>query len=192
MRFLNIAVFVGLCVVGMAHDHHGYDDEHKHEHNSHPKYEFKYGVKDLNTEDIKEQWEHRDGDKVHGGYLLKEADGTTRVVNYHADDHSGFHADVKTLGHAKHPETHHSHHEDEHHGHQDHHAEHNSHHSDNAKYHYTASSHHDDKEKVVKYTNHVEHDDHHSSHKHDNHHGHDYYSGDHHGHATSFVKVKHH
>ncbi|XP_011295785.2 histidine-rich protein PFHRP-II-like [Musca domestica] len=189
MRFLTIAVFVGLCVVGMAHDHHGYGHDDDHKHYSHPKYEFKYGVKDLKTEDIKEQWEHRDGDKVHGGYLLKEADGTTRVVNYHADDHSGFHADVKTIGHAKHPETHHSHHDDEHH---DHHVEHNSQHSDSAKHHYSASSHHDDKEKVVKYTSHVEHDDHHSSHKHDGQHGHDYYSGDHHGHATSFVKVKHH
>ncbi|XP_061394202.1 cuticle protein 19-like [Musca vetustissima] len=91
----------------MAHD---YGHEHKeveHDYYAHPKYEFKYGVKDLKTEDIKEQWEHRDGDKVYGGYLLKEADGTTRVVNYHADDHTGFHADVKTIGEAKHPESHH-------------------------------------------------------------------------------------
>ncbi|EDS38713.1 adult cuticle protein [Culex quinquefasciatus] len=45
----------------------------------------------------------------HGGYMLKEADGTTRVVEYTADDHNGFNAVVKKIGHAHHPETHHQH-----------------------------------------------------------------------------------
>ncbi|XP_073841466.1 uncharacterized protein [Musca autumnalis] len=182
MKFLTIAVFVALCVVSMAHEHHEHHghDEH-HEHYSHPKYEFKYGVKDLKTEDIKEQWEHRDGDKVHGGYLLKEADGTTRVVNYHADDHSGFHADVITIGHAKHPETH-----NEKHDHHDYHVEQVHHHVEHADNHhadYAASSHHAEKDHVVEYANHVQHADHHSGH---------HYSNDHHGHAASFVNVHHH
>ncbi|XP_005184986.1 larval cuticle protein A3A-like [Musca domestica] len=119
MKFLTLAVFVALFALSVAHDfHHDTKEEVHHDYYAHPKYEFKYGVKDLKTEDIKEQWEHRDGDKVHGGYLLKEADGTTRIVNYHADDHSGFHADVKTIGEAKQPETQkaesHGHHEHAH------------------------------------------------------------------------------
>lgn len=67
-----------------------------------PKYSFNYGVKDLKTGDIKDQWEKRDGDKVIGGYMLKEADGTMRVVEYTADDHNGFNAVVKNIGHATH------------------------------------------------------------------------------------------
>lgn len=67
-----------------------------------PKYSFKYGVKDLHTGDIKDQWEQRDGDKVKGGYMLKEADGTMRIVEYTADDHNGFNAVVKNIGHASH------------------------------------------------------------------------------------------
>lgn len=38
-----------------------------------------------------------------GSYALKEADGTTRVVDYTADKHSGFNAVVKQVGHAVHP-----------------------------------------------------------------------------------------
>lgn len=67
-----------------------------------PKYSFQYGVKDLHTGDIKDQWEHRDGDKVKGGYMLKEADGTMRIVEYTADDHNGFNAVVKNIGQATH------------------------------------------------------------------------------------------
>ena len=70
---------------------------------AHPKYEFKYGVKDEHTHDIKEQAEKRDGDKVEGYYKLLEADGTTRTVHYTADKHTGFHAQVDRAGHAVHP-----------------------------------------------------------------------------------------
>uniref|UniRef100_A0ABK9NGD8 Uncharacterized protein n=1 Tax=Glossina morsitans morsitans TaxID=37546 RepID=A0ABK9NGD8_GLOMM len=70
---------------------------------SYPKYKYGYGVKDLKTGDIKNQWELRDGDLVKGSYALKEADGTTRVVDYTADKHSGFNAVVKQVGHAVHP-----------------------------------------------------------------------------------------
>ncbi|XP_059222225.1 adult-specific cuticular protein ACP-22-like [Stomoxys calcitrans] len=88
----------------------GHGDSEHHDYHSHPKYEFKYGVKDSKTGDIKDQWEQRDGDSVKGGYSLKEADGTIRVVDYHADKHNGFNAVVKKIGHAHQPEQHHSHH----------------------------------------------------------------------------------
>ncbi|KAH8411144.1 hypothetical protein KR222_007835 [Zaprionus bogoriensis] len=79
--------------------HHVAEEPHHH-----PKYQFDYGVKDTKTGDIKNQWETRDGDKVKGGYTMKEADGRTRVVEYTADDHNGFQAVVKHIGHAHHEE----------------------------------------------------------------------------------------
>jgi Insect cuticle protein len=69
---------------------------------AYPKYKFEYGVKDLKTGDHKSQWEIRDGDVVKGEYTLDEADGTKRIVEYHADGKSGFHAKVKKIGHAHH------------------------------------------------------------------------------------------
>ncbi|XP_069705126.1 cuticle protein 8-like [Periplaneta americana] len=75
-------------------------DEDKH---AHPKYEFKYGVKDEHTGDIKEQSEQRDGDVVKGQYSLVEPDGTTRTVKYTSDKHNGFNAEVIKSGHATHP-----------------------------------------------------------------------------------------
>ncbi|XP_055529275.1 cuticle protein-like [Wyeomyia smithii] len=73
---------------------------------AYPKYQFEYGVDDPHTGDHKKQWEYRDGDVVKGGYMLKEADGTTRLVEYTADDHNGFNAVVKKIGHAEHPAVH--------------------------------------------------------------------------------------
>lgn len=35
---------------------------------------------------------------------MKEADGTTRIVEYHADKHNGFNAVVKNIGHPHHQE----------------------------------------------------------------------------------------
>jgi Insect cuticle protein len=78
-----------------------YGDDHKDYH-TYPKYKFEYGVKDLKTGDHKSQWETRDGDVVKGEYTLDEADGTKRVVEYHADGKTGFHAIVKKIGHAHH------------------------------------------------------------------------------------------
>jgi hypothetical protein len=66
-------------------------------------YEFKYGVRDEHTHDIKEQAEKRVGDKVEGYYKLLEADGTTRTVHYTSDKHTGFQAQVVKSGHAIHP-----------------------------------------------------------------------------------------
>ncbi|KAM7357615.1 cuticular protein 76Bb [Cochliomyia hominivorax] len=107
----HLAGGVGLGVAGLYGGHldkglgHGYALYDKYDyHHKYPKYQFDYGVKDLKTGDIKNQWEHRDGGLVKGGYSLKESDGTTRVVEYSADDHNGFNAVVKKIGHAHHPE----------------------------------------------------------------------------------------
>jgi hypothetical protein len=72
------------------------------DYHAYPKYKFEYGVKDVKTGDHKSQWETRDGDVVKGEYTLDEADGTKRVVEYHADGKTGFHAIVKKIGHAHH------------------------------------------------------------------------------------------
>uniref|UniRef100_A0A1I8P1M2 Uncharacterized protein n=1 Tax=Stomoxys calcitrans TaxID=35570 RepID=A0A1I8P1M2_STOCA len=88
---------------------HGHGGWYHNDYHSYPKYEFKYGVENSKTGDIKNQWEHRDGDHVKGSYSFKEADGTTRIVDYHANGHHGFNAVVKTLGHAHYPEVRHRH-----------------------------------------------------------------------------------
>jgi hypothetical protein len=85
-------------VVPIEHAHH---IEEVHDHKdfyAYPKYKFEYGVKDAHTGDHKSQWEIRDGDVVKGEYTLDEADGTKRVVEYHADDKTGFNAIVKKIG----------------------------------------------------------------------------------------------
>ncbi|CAG4941729.1 unnamed protein product [Parnassius apollo] len=74
---------------------------------AHPKYEFDYKVEDHHTGDKKSQHEFRDGDVVKGVYSLHEPDGSIRVVEYHADKHSGFHADVKHSTHHIIPKHHH-------------------------------------------------------------------------------------
>lgn len=66
-------------------------------------YSFSYGVKDLHTGDVKQQWEKKEGDKIIGQYSLVEADGSIRTVDYTADDHNGFNAVVKHTGHFQHP-----------------------------------------------------------------------------------------
>ncbi|KAJ3653419.1 hypothetical protein Zmor_012672 [Zophobas morio] len=80
-------------------DTHDYKDYHDH-----PKYQFKYGVEDHHTGDVKSQEETRDGDVVKGQYSLHEPDGTILTVKYTADKHSGFNAEVIRQGHAQHPQ----------------------------------------------------------------------------------------
>ncbi|XP_026814776.1 cuticle protein 8-like [Rhopalosiphum maidis] len=59
-------------------------------------YSFEYSVNDPHTYDVKSQHETSDGNgNVKGSYSLLEADGSTRVVEYTADDQSGFNAIVK-------------------------------------------------------------------------------------------------
>ncbi|KAL4704254.1 hypothetical protein ACJJTC_016272 [Scirpophaga incertulas] len=70
---------------------------------AYPRYAFEYAVKDPHTGDNKAQWEKRDGDVVKGAYSLVEPDGSLRVVEYYADDKSGFNAVVKRVGPNLHP-----------------------------------------------------------------------------------------
>ncbi|KAG8236194.1 hypothetical protein J437_LFUL015568 [Ladona fulva] len=81
--------------------HHG---QHDVDYYAHPHYNYKYGVHDQHTGDVKDQWESRDGDVVKGSYSLHEADGTIRQVHYTADDHNGFNAVVNRIGKAAHPQ----------------------------------------------------------------------------------------
>ncbi|KAJ8927734.1 hypothetical protein NQ314_019736 [Rhamnusium bicolor] len=68
-------------------------------------YAFEYGVSDPHTGDHKTQWETKDkAGVVRGSYSLLEADGSTRIVDYVADDH-GFRAVVKKVGVHGHPES---------------------------------------------------------------------------------------
>ncbi|NP_001233032.1 uncharacterized protein LOC100575117 precursor [Acyrthosiphon pisum] len=66
-------------------------------------YNFEYSVNDPHTYDVHSQSESSDGKgNVKGTYSLLEADGSTRVVEYTADDHSGFNAEVKKIeGHSQ-------------------------------------------------------------------------------------------
>lgn len=80
---------------------------------SHPKYEFKYGVTDLHTGDVKSQHESRDGGIVKGQYSLVEPDGSVRTVDYTADPVHGFNAVV-----SKTPSVHHHHYQPYHHHHE--------------------------------------------------------------------------
>lgn len=75
----------------------------KHYLQGHAHYKFEYGVHDPHTHDHKSQHEYRHGDHVHGGYTLKEADGTHRIVKYTSGPHTGFEALVHRIGHAHHP-----------------------------------------------------------------------------------------
>ncbi|XP_034835427.1 cuticle protein-like [Maniola hyperantus] len=70
---------------------------------AYPSYAFQYAVRDPHTGDNKAQWEKRDGDVVTGAYSLVEPDGSLRVVEYRADDKSGFNAVVKRIGPNLHP-----------------------------------------------------------------------------------------
>ncbi|EAT43818.1 AAEL004751-PA [Aedes aegypti] len=65
------------------------------EHHAPANYEFSYAVHDEHTGDIKSQHETRHGDEVHGQYSLLDSDGHHRIVDYHADHHSGFNAVVR-------------------------------------------------------------------------------------------------
>lgn len=65
------------------------------EYDPHPQYSYAYDVQDSITGDFKSQQETRDGDLVQGRYSLLEADGSTRIVDYTADDQNGFNAIVR-------------------------------------------------------------------------------------------------
>lgn len=80
-------------------EHSGYaQEDNKQDYYEHPKYQYNYAVNDHLTGDIKQQYEERDGDTVKGSYSFKEADGSTRIVNYKADSINGFQATVARIG----------------------------------------------------------------------------------------------
>lgn len=74
-----------------------HDSHHSAEKRDIP-YTYEYGVQDHRTGDHKSAWEKHDGHNVVGGYTMREADGSLRVVNYKADPIHGFQADVKYVG----------------------------------------------------------------------------------------------
>ncbi|XP_075232509.1 uncharacterized protein LOC142330926 [Lycorma delicatula] len=69
-------------------------DSYDEDYESQPRYLYNYGVHDPTTGDLKQQSESRDGDVVQGQYSLVEADGSVRIVEYVADNVSGFKAVV--------------------------------------------------------------------------------------------------
>lgn len=64
-------------------------------------YDFNYDVHDQHTGDIKQQHETAQNGAISGQYSLIDADGFRRIVDYTADDHHGFNANVRRepLGH---------------------------------------------------------------------------------------------
>ncbi|CAG9133198.1 unnamed protein product [Plutella xylostella] len=66
-------------------------------------YEYSYSVQDSHSGDVKQQQESRQGDAVHGSYSLLQPDGVQRIVEYSADEHSGFVANVRYEGHPQQP-----------------------------------------------------------------------------------------
>ncbi|KAJ8945660.1 hypothetical protein NQ318_012378 [Aromia moschata] len=67
-------------------------------------YEFAYDVNDPLSNDVKSHREIRDGENVYGYYTFKEADGSTRVVNYKVGPQTGFEATVERLELGERPE----------------------------------------------------------------------------------------
>jgi hypothetical protein len=58
-------------------------------------YDFNYDVHDTHTGDIKQQHESAKNGAISGQYSLIDADGYRRIVDYTADDHHGFNANVR-------------------------------------------------------------------------------------------------
>ncbi|KAL5237289.1 hypothetical protein ACI65C_004699 [Semiaphis heraclei] len=85
------------------HDYFGHNADDRQPSTDVPQvdssYHFAYAVEDPLTGDVKSQNEVSDGrGTVKGTYSLVEADGSTRVVEYTADDEHGFNAEVKRIG----------------------------------------------------------------------------------------------
>ncbi|NP_001166642.1 cuticular protein RR-2 motif 128 precursor [Bombyx mori] len=78
----------------LGFEHHHISEDEPVDYYAYPKYEFKYGVNDFHTGDIKTHYETRDGDVVKGQYTVVEPDGSIRTVDYTADKYNGFNAIV--------------------------------------------------------------------------------------------------
>lgn len=81
--------------------------QQKYHQDQQPQYSFAYDVQDPHTGDVKSQHESRNGDSVKGSYSLIDPDGSRRIVEYTADEHSGFNAVVRTEHGAAPPYQHH-------------------------------------------------------------------------------------
>jgi len=97
-----VMVFVlAACAVASASPFQLHDDSEHGSDGSHKPgstYHFQYAVHDPLTGDEKSQNEVGDGHgSVKGTYSLVEPDGSTRVVEYTADDEHGFRAIVKRI-----------------------------------------------------------------------------------------------
>ncbi|XP_063849814.1 cuticle protein-like isoform X2 [Scylla paramamosain] len=66
-------------------------------------YNFAYGVKDDYAGTDFGQEENSDGNTVKGSYTVQLPDGRKQTVNYVADHHNGFVADVQYYGEAQYP-----------------------------------------------------------------------------------------
>lgn len=74
------------------------DDHNQQQLHKINSYHFEYSVHDPETGDVKHQNEVSDGHgNVKGTYSLVEPDGSTRIVEYTADDIHGFNAVVKKI-----------------------------------------------------------------------------------------------
>lgn len=87
-------------------------EHHSEQYDTPAEYDFSYAVHDDHTGDIKSHQESRKGHAVTGKYELIDSDGYRRIVEYTADEHTGFNAivhreptDIKIPIH----ESHHSH-----------------------------------------------------------------------------------
>ncbi|XP_069195220.1 cuticle protein 7 [Procambarus clarkii] len=67
-------------------------------------YTFEYGVKDGYSGANYGHSENSDGKAVSGSYQVDLPDGRTQIVNYVADHHNGFQAQVEYKGEAQYPE----------------------------------------------------------------------------------------
>ena len=67
-------------------------------------YAFGYSVKDFKKGTNFNQHETSDGHYVKGEYAVALPDGRMQIVKYNADWKNGYHADVKYVGEAHHPE----------------------------------------------------------------------------------------
>jgi len=113
MKLFVLTAFVIALAAAQHHDEHKIE-EYK-DYRAHPHYNYHYGVHDLKTHDIKNQWETRDGHNTKGSYELQQPDGRKRIVEYEADK-DGIHYKVKYEGHAIHWEGHKDSHQEHGHG----------------------------------------------------------------------------
>ncbi|CAL4068593.1 unnamed protein product, partial [Meganyctiphanes norvegica] len=86
-----------------GYGHQGYENEHAHGYESHPKYDFRYAVIDEPSYNDFGHEESRDGYDTEGSYFVNLPDGRTQTVYYEVHGDSGFLASVSYEGEAQYP-----------------------------------------------------------------------------------------